>query len=210
MKASSTPPSQVGLLGGLHANRGQRTYEPCEATMFMKNKHVTLKPRHSARLPSLAETISAKTGGTHKTGPPYGPWAAKRILFYTFEAGMCMKTKDHKTECPNRNRHFGLTFSIFSITEALFAPKCRFVATICYVDLVFCRFLQAPSSGAPIWRGGVAQGPDFGLAAFGSSRRGERSAGPESGPCATLLGGRADTPGPTKGRGRAGVDLKRY
>ena len=28
----------------------------------------------------------------------------KKMLNNTFEAGMCMKTKDHETQCPNKNR----------------------------------------------------------------------------------------------------------
>jgi hypothetical protein len=80
--------------------------------MFLKNKQVTLKPRHSARLSSPAETISAKTGGPIKQ-VCYGRWAAKRILFYTFEAGMCMKTKDRKTQCPKKIRHLGPNFRHF-------------------------------------------------------------------------------------------------
>ena len=32
------------------------------------------------------------------------------MLNNTFEAGMCMKTKDHKTQCPNTNRLIVLSF----------------------------------------------------------------------------------------------------
>ena len=65
MEAIGTPPSQA-TFGQLEANRGERIYEPCEATMFMNNKDVTLKPRQSAQPSSLAETTSAKTAGPTK------------------------------------------------------------------------------------------------------------------------------------------------
>ncbi len=105
---------------------------------------------------------------TDKTGPRCGRWAAKRILFYTFEAGMCMKTNDRKTQCPKKIRLLGLDFRHFSITDTRFAQKCGFAMTICYVNPVFCRFLQEPRSGPPMRRRDVAQGPLSGLAAFPS------------------------------------------
>ena len=51
---------------------------------------------------------------------------ASKKRYITFEAGMCMKTKDHKTQCPNRNRHLGRTFRHFCFIDAHFAEKCRF------------------------------------------------------------------------------------
>jgi len=53
----------------------------------------------------------------------------KIILNITFEAGMSMKTKDHKTQCPKRIRHLGLSFRHFTQMEAYFAGISRlFVA----------------------------------------------------------------------------------
>jgi hypothetical protein len=50
----------------------------------------------------------------------------KRIIKYTFEAGICMKTKDRETKRPNKNRLLGLNFRHFYVTDAHFAEKCRF------------------------------------------------------------------------------------
>jgi hypothetical protein len=45
----------------------------------------------------------------------------KIILLITFEAGMCVKTKDHKTQCPNKNRHLGLNLRHLRGTDVDFA-----------------------------------------------------------------------------------------
>ena len=34
----------------------------------------------------------------------------KRIPFFTFEAGMFMKTKERMTQCPNKYSHLGVSF----------------------------------------------------------------------------------------------------
>ncbi len=47
----------------------------------------------------------------------------KRILKYTFEAGISMKTKEHKTQCPTENRHLGLNFRHLRRTETHFAEN---------------------------------------------------------------------------------------
>ncbi len=49
----------------------------------------------------------------------------KKNSFYTFEAGMCMKTKEHKTQCPKQFGHLCLRLRQFCITDANFAEKCR-------------------------------------------------------------------------------------
>ncbi len=155
--------------------------------------------RQYGRFSSLAETIIAGRV-TFETSPPYGHWAAKRIPFYTFEAGMCMKTKDHMTKRPNRNRHFGLKFRLFSITEALFCTKMQ----ICGDNLLrHSSFLQV-STGAEKWAAEVARG---------------RSARPALRPCGFWLiaargksrraSERALRYAPGRPGGRVGVDLKR-
>ena len=61
----------------------------------------------------------------------------KRNIKYTFEAGMCMKTKEHKTQCPNRNRHLGLNFRHLRRTEIHFAENWCFWTTTCQINSVF-------------------------------------------------------------------------
>ena len=48
----------------------------------------------------------------------------KRILNYTFEAGMSMKTKDRKTQCPKINRLLGLHFRHLGRIKRYFAENC--------------------------------------------------------------------------------------
>ena len=50
----------------------------------------------------------------------------KGILLYTFEAGMCMKTKDRKTQCPNKNRLIVPRFRHFRQIERYCAENCCF------------------------------------------------------------------------------------
>ena len=54
-----------------------------------------------------------------------GHWR-KKMLNDTFEAGMCMKTKDRKTQCPNRNRLIVPRFRHLSRIERYFAENCGF------------------------------------------------------------------------------------
>ena len=50
----------------------------------------------------------------------------KKMLNNTFEAGMCMKTKDRKTQCPNRNRLIVPRFRHLRRIERYFAENCCF------------------------------------------------------------------------------------
>ena len=65
------------------------------------------------RFSSLAENNLREKGGHTKYGPRRR-CAGKRILFSTFEAGMSMKTKDRKTQCPNESRHYSSSFTTFT------------------------------------------------------------------------------------------------
>ncbi len=49
----------------------------------------------------------------------------KRIINNTFEAGMSMKTKDHKTQCPKRIRLIVLNFRHLRRIDTHFAERCR-------------------------------------------------------------------------------------
>ena len=53
----------------------------------------------------------------------------RKFSIMTFEAGMCMKTKERKTECPKINRNFDRNFRCFRLTDGLFAAKCCFTTT---------------------------------------------------------------------------------
>ncbi len=70
----------------------------------------------------------------------------KRILNYTFEAGMCMKTKDRKTQCPNRNRLIVPRFRHLRRIERYFAENCCFCTTACQVHADFRGFPRVPRS----------------------------------------------------------------
>ena len=59
----------------------------------------------------------------------------KRILFYTFEAGMSMKTNDRMTICPRKKRHLYTTFGHLTQTNRYFAEFCR-------RRQLFCPFLS--------------------------------------------------------------------
>ncbi len=67
----------------------------------------------------------------------------KGILNYTFKAGMCMKTKDRKTQCPNINRLLVLNFRHLRRTECYFAGNCCFATTSCELNSVFGRIFHA-------------------------------------------------------------------
>ena len=67
----------------------------------------------------------------------------KRIIKYTFEAGMSLKTKDHKTQCPKQNRLLGPNFRHFYVTDAHFAEKCYFATTSCQLNSFSRGFVRA-------------------------------------------------------------------
>ena len=67
----------------------------------------------------------------------------KKMLNNTFKAGMYMKTKDRKTECPNRNRLIVSRFRHFRRIECHFAENCCLSTTICRVHSVSYRFYRA-------------------------------------------------------------------
>lgn len=79
-----------------------------------------------------AAIIAVRTRGVNTPAPPrngrskavvahFPEEHRKIILIYTFEAGISMKTRDHKRLCPNRNGHLGLSFRHFAQIEAYFA-----------------------------------------------------------------------------------------
>jgi hypothetical protein len=95
----------------------------------------------------MMESLHALEGSTQGAG--VNPAAAhfrqreqKRTINYTFEAGMCMKTKDHKTQCPKRNRLFGLNFRHLRRIERYFAANCCFVTTNCQTHAISHGFLH--------------------------------------------------------------------
>jgi hypothetical protein len=67
----------------------------------------------------------------------------KKMSKNTSEAGMSMKTKEHKTQCPNRNRLIVARFRHLRLTGAHFAEKCRFGTTVCQTHSVFRGLLGA-------------------------------------------------------------------
>ena len=56
---------------------------------------------------------------------------------------MCMKTKGHKTQCPNKIRLLGLRFRHLRRIDTRFTENCCFWATACQVNLFFYGFLRA-------------------------------------------------------------------
>ena len=162
-----------------------------------------MNPRHSARLSSLAETIITKDRRTYKTGPPYGRWAAKRIPFYTFEAGMCMKTKDRKTQCPKKIRLLGLNFRHFCNNRRPFCPKMQ----ICDDNLLRqSSFLQVSTGAENLGRrcgaGALRKARTSALRLLGHRGAGKEPQGRRA--AAALRsrenpGGQGDSRGPTKG-----------
>jgi hypothetical protein len=50
---------------------------------------------------------------------------SKKNSLYTFEAGICMKTNEHKTQCPKIIGHFMSKFRIFLFNRCHLAEKCR-------------------------------------------------------------------------------------
>jgi hypothetical protein len=57
-----------------------------------------------------------------------------------------MKTKDRKTQCPNKNRLLGLHFRHLRRIERYFAGNCCFCTTVCQIQAVFRGFPRAPRS----------------------------------------------------------------
>ena len=55
---------------------------------------------------------------------------------------MCMKTKDHKTQCPKKIRLLGLNFRHLRRTECHFAENYGFATTICQIHSVFLTILM--------------------------------------------------------------------
>ena len=66
---------------------------------------------------------------------PAGNTAKQKYKKSTFKAGMCMKTNKTRTKCPEKIRHFCLSFGHFRLTDTNFAEKCGFVVTICQLNL---------------------------------------------------------------------------
>ena len=71
---------------------------------------------------------------------------ASKKRYITFEAGMCMKTKERLIQCPKKIGHLGLNFGHFCLTDGHFAENCHFATTDCQIDSVFLEFLRAPSN----------------------------------------------------------------
>jgi hypothetical protein len=67
----------------------------------------------------------------------------KRIIKYTFEARMSMKTKEHKTRYPNENRLLVLNFRHLRRIKRYFAENCWFATISCQLNSVFRGFIRA-------------------------------------------------------------------
>ena len=65
------------------------------------------------------------------------------MLNNTFEAGMCMKTKDRKTQCPKENRLIVPRFRHLRRIERYFAGNCCFYTTNCQTHSASYRFYRA-------------------------------------------------------------------
>ncbi len=109
---------------------------------------IVLAPKVLTRQQRRTRVCSPRARTTYGREKPakqvcYGRFEAERILNYTFEAGMSMKTKDHKTQCPNRNRLLGLNFRHLRQTDTHFAEKCCFATTICQTSSVSHGFTRA-------------------------------------------------------------------
>jgi len=178
-----------GSSGDMYENTRLMNRTSIDETRVVDQTGAALTPRWAVLEP--CENNHHERRRNYKTGPPSERWAEKRIPFYTFEAGMCMKTKDRSTQCPNKNRHLDLNFPTFSNKRRPFCTKMQFCddkMTICWGNPVFCRFPPAPRTwGADAGRGRSAR-PARRPCGFSASGPGERAAGPESGPCATLAG----------------------
>ena len=66
---------------------------------------------------------STRGAGVNPAAAHFRKREQKRILLYTFKAGMCMKTKDRKTQCPNKNRLMVPRFRHFRRIERDFAEN---------------------------------------------------------------------------------------
>ena len=78
-------------------------------------------PGSTARNALEGSTLGA---GVNPAAAHFRQREQKGILNYTFEAGMSMKTKDHKTQCPNENRLLDLHFRHLRRIERYFAENC--------------------------------------------------------------------------------------
>ena len=97
-----------------------------------------------------------------RSEPPRSPFPAeheKKMLNNTFEAGMCMKTKERKTQCPNRNRLIVPRFRHLRRIWRLFAENCGFCTTVCRVHAVsrgLPRALRSERSADPPFLGSAS------------------------------------------------------
>ena len=101
-------------------------------TIFMKTRDLSryshdihenkgsYAPRSTALNALEGSTLGA---GVNPAAAHFRQREQKRILNYTFEAGMCMKTKDRKTQCPNKNRLLVLHFRHLRRIERSFCRK---------------------------------------------------------------------------------------
>ena len=104
-------------------------------TIFMKTRDLSrdghdihenkgsCAPRLAAPTPLKGSTLGA---GVNPDAAHFPAEHEKKMLNDTFEAGMCMKTKGLKTQCPKQNRLLGLHFRHLRRIERYFAEKCRF------------------------------------------------------------------------------------
>ena len=99
------------------------------------------------RPPSTPLKGSTLGAGVNPAAAHFRQQEQKGILNYTFEAGMCMKTKDHKTQCPNRNRHLGLNLRHLRRIEHSFCRQMRISDAICQVHSVFREYPPLTTEG---------------------------------------------------------------
>ena len=100
--------------------------------IFMKTRDLSLlghdihenkgsyAPRLAAPTPLKGSTLGA---GVNPTAAHFPAEHEKKMLNDTFEAGMCMKTKDRKTQCPSKNRLIVPRFRHFGQIERYFAEN---------------------------------------------------------------------------------------
>jgi hypothetical protein len=145
LKMQATPTMLLKTNGG-------KTSAGATPTMFMKTSNLFLftydiYENEGSCAPRLAapKALEGATrgAGVNLAAAHFRQREQKRIIKYTFEAGMSLKTKDHKTQCPKQNRLLGPNFRHFYVTDAHFAEKCYFATTSCQLNSFSRGFVRA-------------------------------------------------------------------
>ena len=120
-----------------------------EQVRFVAAFPTVLAPKVLARQETRTCVCSLRAGKTYGRERPAKQVRAtdgvqqKGIIKYTFEAGMCMKTKEHQTQCPNIIRLLSLNSRRLRRTECYFAENCCFATASCELNSVFRRIFRA-------------------------------------------------------------------